>query len=133
MAVFVNNTNLIGLGKTYERINASFNNVAELVALTTLLDERLERTGVVSNIGNKMLFKYLKKGEFSIIDNTNGMGFFPPFDMIRAVFPLEEFANLKEELLSQSCIDNIVCECVGLIELITRGIESDVIYFKIER
>ena len=133
MAVLINNNGMVGLRESYNAVNASFNNVAELISLTSLLDERLECTGVVSNIGNKMLFKYLKKGEFSIIDDTNGMGFFPPFDMIRVVFPLEEFANLKDELLSQSCIDNVVCECVGLIELITRGIESDVIYFEIER
>lgn len=132
MAVLVNN-GLVGLKESYNAVNASFNDVADLVRLISLLNERLKCTNVVSNIGNKMIFKYLKKGEFSIIDDTNGMGFFPPFDMIRVVFPLEEFANLKKELFSQSCIDNVVCECVGLIELITKGIESDVIYFEVKR
>ncbi len=74
MAVLINK-GLVGLRESYKAINASFNDVADLIGLTSLLDERLECTGVVSNIGNKMVFKYLKKGEFSIIDDTNGMGF----------------------------------------------------------
>ena len=132
MAVFVNNTGLIGLAKTYERINAGFSTYSELFILTTWLEEKLTQTDVCSKIGEKMSFQYLDKGAFAIIDKTSGMGFFPPFDMVRVQFPIKEFAKLKNELLTQRNIDSASLECIGLIELLTKGVENDTIYISIE-
>ena len=132
MAIFVNNSGLIGLVKTYERINAGFNTYAELFVLTTWLEDKLTHTDVCSNIGEKMSFQYLNKGAFTIIDKTNGMGFFPPFDMVRVQFPIKEFAKLKNDLLTQTTIDSISLECVGLIDLITMNIKNDIIYIDME-
>lgn len=133
MSVFINKTEMIGLSKTYERINAGFSDYAELFILTNWLEEKLSRTDFTSfNIGNKMTFQYLDKGVFAIIDKMTGKGFFPPFSMVRVEFPVLEFTNLKRELLSQPNIDSISLECIGLIDLITMGIDSEVIYIEIE-
>lgn len=131
MAVFINNTGLIGLAHTYECVETGFGTYGELFILTNWLEEKLALTGVCSNIGAKMKFQYLDKGVFAIIDKTSGMGFFPPFDMVRVQFPIKEFAKLKNELLTQANIDSASLECIGLIDLITKNIKNDVLYIDI--
>lgn len=133
MAVLINDNGMLGLRESYTQINTSFSDHSELFILTNLLEERLKHTEFSSEIiGKKMTFQYLKGGKFAIVDKTNGLGFFPPFTMVRVVFPIEEFAKLKSNILSQSVIDNISLECVGLIDYITRGIEQNVLYIEVE-
>lgn len=131
MAVLINNNGMVGLRESYSPINTNFSNHGELFVLTNWLEERLKYTGVSTDIGKKMTFQYLEGREFAIVDKKNGLGFFPPFTMVRVVFPLDEFAKLKSKLLSQANIDRVSLECVGLIDYITQGIEDTTLYIEV--
>ena len=134
MAVLINDNGMVGLREFYTPINASFSNHTELFVLTNWLENRLKYTKFSGDIiGQKMTFQYLEGKEFAIVDKTNGMGFFPPFTMVRVEFPLDEFAKLKNKLLSQSDIDTISLQCVGLIDYITRDIKQNVLYIEVEK
>lgn len=134
MAVLINDNGMLGLRESYSPINTNFSNHGELFVLTNWLEERLKYTMFSADIiGKKMTFQYLEGREFAIVDKKNGLGFFPPFTMVRVVFPLDEFAKLKSKLLSQPNIDRASLECVGLIDYITQGVEDTILYIEVEK
>ena len=99
MAVLINDNGMLGLRESYSPINTNFSNHGELFVLTNWLEERLKYTMFSADIiGKKMTFQYLEGREFAIVDKKNGLGFFPPFTMVRVVFPLDEFAKLKDKI-----------------------------------
>lgn len=114
-------------------LNTNFKNIVELMMMTDVLINGLEKLGYpnIEEINNGFKMEYMQETHFNIEEPITGYGFFMPIDAIKVIYPTFLLKLIRMKLIADFK-DNNVAECVNQINTIIKGIENiDIFYFKV--
>lgn len=116
-------------------LNTNFNNLIELMAMTDILTNGLEKLGftdIKKRFDNRFVMEYMHERQFNIEEPVTGYGFFMPIDAIKVRYPISLLKLIRIKLIADFIEDDNALECLDLIDTIIEGIDKiDVFYFEI--
>lgn len=115
-------------------LNTNFNNLVELMDLTDILINCLEKLGfnIKAEINQRFTMEYMEEMQFNIEEPVTGYGFFMPIDAIKVVYPTTKLKLVRMKLIADFIDNDNAIDCIKLINTIIKGIDKvDVFYFEV--